>query len=222
MSGDKFKHKYSDIIKKTIEGYDNNERCNEIIQKKCEKNKPKIKECCAKPYITFITPNMGPYNALTIIYIYGGEFGKVKCININGGKVTTFEILNPNRIKVHIPMIKEVSKLYITVSTTTCTSNGVFYCYVEKPIIIRLDPFYSEFYPYGCISINGKNLSTTQTVNYGSMILKPIENINVISDDNIIIHIPYKYPTENIQIYVTTCGGNSNMIKYSHTPPPII
>jgi len=37
MSDDKFKYKYSDIIEKTIDGFDNNGNCNVTKHKKCKK-----------------------------------------------------------------------------------------------------------------------------------------------------------------------------------------
>ena len=70
MSDDKFECKYSNIIKKTMEGFYNNGNCNVMTQKKCEKNKQKRKECRAKPYITYITPNLGPCDVSTMIYIW--------------------------------------------------------------------------------------------------------------------------------------------------------
>ncbi|MCC9312510.1 IPT/TIG domain-containing protein, partial [Kitasatospora sp. RB6PN24] len=97
------------------------------------------------------------------------------------------------------------SSVGVTVTTAGGTSNPLPYFYLAAPTVSDLSPHLGPATGGNTVTVFGSNLTLTSAVTFGG---SPATNINVISDNQLIVTAPAGLGT--VIVAVTTPGGTSS------------
>ncbi len=198
--------------------------CNDKIVDDCNKpicdignKKPcPILFCC---YIKSLTPDAGPVTGETVT-ITGYNLSCIKFILFDTKKISVFTTIDNTTIRFKAPVYDNKYTVYVAVGNDNFISNNLCYTYVDSAMIKTIIPNFGPFYGQNIVTINGINLTTAVTVNFGK---NKIFNFNIIDDQTIEIAAPALSGNDTIvNITVITLAGSSNSIQYTYIPPPII
>lgn len=206
--------------------------CSTCNKCKCKCNsKSKSKTCnpiVINLYIASISQIGGPNTGGNTVTISGCGFFFVEFINIGNTKITTFDVINDNEISFVVPPMNNTTNVKIYVAASNCKtditlgkSNTVCYTYVDQPTITNIVSNNGPINGGNNVTINGNNLSSTQSIKFGST---TVNSFMVINNNKIVFNVPVSnlLVGNSVNVYVETLGGNSNMLSYSYILPPMI
>jgi hypothetical protein len=161
-------------------------------------------------YILSLDSFLGPTAGGNIVVISGNGLSFTQKINFGSVTITSFTIINDNKLSFIVPAMTTSSNVKISVSSSNFTSNQLCYYYVPQPSITQLIPNSGPLSGGNQLTLLGTNLSFTQSINFGST---SVTNFQVINDGVISFFAPSSNIAEIVFVSVISPGGTSNALS---------
>lgn len=161
-----------------------------------------------------ISPNQGPTSGGTIVTITGVNLANALSVHF-GNELATITANTPTSITVTSPSSN--GAVQVTVTTGGGTSNPLFFFYIPPPIITSIDPESGGISGGNTVTINGFNLSTATSVDFGGNSATP----TVLSDSQIQVVVPAGNQG-TVAVTTTTAGGVAGGLIYNYVDVPTI
>jgi hypothetical protein len=162
-----------------------------------------------------ISPNQGPISGGTTITITGVNLSGALSVHF-GSQQATITANTPTSITVINPPGNGVAN--VTVTTNGGTSNFLPFFYIPPPTITSIDPNTGPLSGGNTININGSNLFTTLSVDFGGNSSVP----TIISDSQIQVVVPAGSSIGSVPITITASGGIAAGFTYNYVDAPTI
>lgn len=162
-----------------------------------------------------ISPNQGAASGGTTVTITGINLSGATAVHFND-TAATITANTPTMITVINPPGFGVNA--VTVVTPGGTSNPLSFYYILNPIITSISQLSGPTAGGNTIQINGQNLSTAQSVDFGGNSTTP----TVVSDSILTVVVPAGAATGSVVITLNTVGGSVNGYNYSYIDSPTI
>lgn len=162
-----------------------------------------------------ISPNQGPTCGGTVVTITGVNLSGTLSVKF-GSNNATITANTPTMVTVISPAGSGV--VDITVITTAGISNYLQYFYILPPIIVSLSPYSGPTAGGNTVTINGYNLATASSINFGANTTTP----TVINDGQITATVPASAGAGSVNVSITTSGGTSSSMSYVYVDTPTI
>lgn len=162
-----------------------------------------------------ISPNQGNTSGNTTVTITG--------VNLAGATSVMFGP-NPATITANTPTSVTVvspsgsGAVGVDVITAGGTSNFLYFYYIAYPIVTSLSAQSGVTAGGNTILIDGYNLSTATSVNFGANTATP----TVINDSQLSVVVPAGTSAGNVMVNVITAGGTSASLDYNYVDAPTI
>jgi len=163
-----------------------------------------------------ISPNSAEKNGGNIITITGVNLSNA-AVNFDNIPATV-TANTPTSVTVLSPPGTGVS--VVTVVTPGGISNGLYFYYIEFPIISNINNNNASGPTAGgnTVIINGYNLSTATSVNFGGNAATP----TIISDAQISVVAPAAESQGTVFVSIVTAGGTTAEINYNYVDAPTL
>lgn len=161
-----------------------------------------------------ISPNQGSISGGTTVTITGVNLSNATAVYF-GDNLGTITANTPTSITVISPSGNGAIDVYVV--TNGGKSNNLSFFYIPAPIITSTSTSSGPVAGGNTISINGINLSTATSVQFGPNSATP----TIISDSQIEVVVPAGSPG-SVTISITTVGGISSGISYNYIDSPSI
>lgn len=161
-----------------------------------------------------ISPNQGSVSGGSTITITGVNLSNAIAVHFNEN-AATITANTPTMVTVTNPPGYGVNE--VTVVTAGGTSNPLSFYYILNPIITSISQLSGPTAGGNTIQINGQNLSTASSVDFGGNAAVP----TVISDSQLSVVVPAGIAGSAL-ITLTTVGGSVNGYNYLYIDAPTI
>jgi hypothetical protein len=162
-----------------------------------------------------ISPNQGSTSGGTIVTITGVNLANATSVKF-GSNNATITANTPTSITVTSPSGTGVVNVVVT--TNAGSSNFLQFFYILPPFLNTLSSYYGPTAGGNSVVINGYNLATASSVSFDSNTATPTIN----NDGQITVTVPAGASPGNVNIFVTTTGGNSSSLQYTYLDAPTI
>lgn len=162
-----------------------------------------------------ISPNQGSTSGGTTVTITGVNLAGALAVNFGNARAT-ITANTPTSITVIAPASTGVA--YVFVTTAGGISNSLPFYYIQTPIVTSISPSSGPVAGGNTVTINGFNLSTANTVNFGANSATP----TVIDDGQITVVAPAGTSAGTVLVNVITAGGISAGLDYAYVDVPTL
>ena len=162
-----------------------------------------------------ISPNQGPVSGNTPVTITGVNLGNALSVHF-GEELAIITANTPTSVTVVNPAGNGV--VNVTVTTGGGTSNPLSFFYIPPPIVTSIDPDSGSVAGGNTVTINGFNLSTAISVDFGGNTATP----TVLSDSQLQIVVPAGVGAGSVPVTITTIGGVAGGLAYNYFDSPTI
>lgn len=162
-----------------------------------------------------ISPNQGGTQGNTTVTITGVNLAGALSVHF-GEQLATITANTPTSITVTNPAGS--GAVPVNVITNGGTSNSLFFYYIPPPIVTSINPLSGPIAGGNTISIEGLNLSTASSVDFGGNAATP----TIISDSEIQVVVPAGAGAGSVTVTVTTVGGIASGFTYTYLDVPTI
>jgi hypothetical protein len=162
-----------------------------------------------------ISPNQGAVSGGTTVTITGVNLAGATAVHFNENSAT-ITANTPTMVTVVNPPGNGVNE--VTIVTAGGTSNPLAFYYILNPVITSISQLSGPTAGGNTIQINGQNLSTANSVDFGGNAATP----TIISDSIITVVVPAGTAAISVLITVTTVGGSASGYNYLYVDAPTI
>ncbi|MET8680101.1 IPT/TIG domain-containing protein [Streptomyces sp. NPDC004647] len=165
----------------------------------------------AAPVATELNPAAGPAAGGNTVTITGSNLTLATSVHF-GVATALFSVLSDNQVKATAP--PGTGNVPVNVTSIGGTSNNLTYTYIAGPVISGLNLALGAQSGGNTVTITGSGLTTTTAVHFGPA----SAGFTVLSPTQVTAVVPPG--TGDVPVNVTTTGGTSNSLTYTHVPPP--
>ncbi|MGW9178792.1 IPT/TIG domain-containing protein [Agromyces sp. NPDC055658] len=167
------------------------------------------------PVITALDPDAGPIAGGTPVTITGTDLGGATEVTVDGVSVP-FTQVSPTEIEFETPA-HAAGEVDVVVVTGGGESNALPFTYYAVPTLAALDPDEGPTVGGTIVTVTGTNLAgaTELTVDGVAVAFTPV------SDTTIVFTTP-PHAAGEVDVVVTTPGGESDPLTYTYVPAPVL
>ncbi|WP_330228880.1 IPT/TIG domain-containing protein [Nocardia sp. NBC_00508] len=171
----------------------------------------------AAPTLASVAPSSGPLAGGNTVTLIGTGFTGASAVSFGATPATSFTVISGTQISAVVPA-RAAGSAAVTVTTVGGTSNGVLYTYVPVPTLTSVVSNSGPAAGGNTVTLTGTGFTGASAVNFGTT---PATSFTVISGTQISAVVPAR-AAGSAAVTVTTVGGTSNGVLYTHLAPPTL